>query len=244
MNGIERAYVQVEDASRPTVEARALLRVLPTRGVEVTPFTSKRMRRRQLSIKRGTLVAGHLDVVTAAFAILGVTGPALGSYPPSLAPLLGRRVWRSTLDAVLESGERVFVKPAEREKRFTGFVVGGTPGGFEAFGASRRLPVFCSEVVAFDSEHRAYVVHGEVRAVCRYAGVEADVPRGLLYDAIARLDAAGERVAGFAIDVGLTADGRWLLVECNDGFGLGRYDGVSAEDYTDLICARWRERVA
>jgi hypothetical protein len=29
------------------------------------------------------------------------------------------------------------------------------------------------------------------------------------------------------------------LIEVNDGFALGVYDGISDKDYTDMLIARW-----
>ncbi len=31
------------------------------------------------------------------------------------------------------------------------------------------------------------------------------------------------------------------LIEVNDGYALGHYEGVSGKDYTDLLIARWAE---
>ena len=31
------------------------------------------------------------------------------------------------------------------------------------------------------------------------------------------------------------------LIEVNDGFALGYYEGVSPKDYTDLLIARWAQ---
>jgi hypothetical protein len=33
------------------------------------------------------------------------------------------------------------------------------------------------------------------------------------------------------------------LVEVNDGYSLGRYEGLSGKDYTDLLVARWAQLV-
>ena len=33
------------------------------------------------------------------------------------------------------------------------------------------------------------------------------------------------------------------LVEVNDGFSLGRYEGINGKDYTDLLIARWKQLV-
>ncbi len=243
---IERAYVHVLDPRRPDVEARALLDVLSGRGIQVETFTAKRMKRRQLALSPRTLVAGDLDMMAATFKVLGIEGYRLPTYPEALIELMGRRMWQSTVDAVKlrEDGVPVFVKPRDRDKRFTGFVYEGRSDGIHFQGASGRLPVYCSDVVRFESEYRAYVVRGEVRGVCHYSGREDEPPPPtLLTTAIERLDTAGAGVDGFSVDVGRLTDGRWVIVECNEGYGLGMYPGLSAVDYVDLLCARWEELV-
>jgi len=43
------------------------------------------------------------------------------------------------------------------------------------------------------------------------------------------------------MDFGILEDGRTCLVEVNDGYSLGRYDGINGSDYTDLLIARWNQ---
>ena len=45
---------------------------------------------------------------------------------------------------------------------------------------------------------------------------------------------------GYALDFGLTDDGRTLLIEVNDGYALGCY-GLFYIDYAKLLSARWAE---
>lgn len=44
----------------------------------------------------------------------------------------------------------------------------------------------------------------------------------------------------FILDGGTTVTG---LIEVNEGFALGLYDGLSRKDYTDLLISRWRSIV-
>lgn len=46
--------------------------------------------------------------------------------------------------------------------------------------------------------------------------------------------------AGFAMDFGVTDDGRTLLIEVNDGFSIGCY-GLDAISYAKLLSARWAD---
>lgn len=48
--------------------------------------------------------------------------------------------------------------------------------------------------------------------------------------------------AGYALDFGVTRDGRTLLVEINDGYALGCY-GLQHNLYAKLLEARWAEMV-
>lgn len=239
---IERALVQVQQRGRPEIETRALIEVLGARGLHVETFSFKRLARRQLTLEPRTLVAGDLDTMRLAFKLLELTGPFLPTYPESLRMRLGRRVWESTLGEVWEhveqGGAPLFVKPRDEAKRFTGFVAASRADLRHFAGASRRLTVWCSEVLEMEAEFRAYVVDGKVASVACYAG-EGEPPLDVVDACVAELQDAPR---GYALDVATTASGS-ALVECNDGFGLGLYEGVPFEVYADLICARWEELV-
>ena len=45
---------------------------------------------------------------------------------------------------------------------------------------------------------------------------------------------------GFALDFGLTKDGRTILIEVNDGYSTGNF-GLVSVDYAKLLSARWAE---
>jgi len=243
---IRRALVQVRDPRTLSDEAKAATAVLAARGVSVTHFTLKNLRRGRLELGPESLVAGDLDAVPLALKKLGARGPFVESYPSATHPFLARKVWKSTLTDVKQwveaRGEPLFVKPGERLKRFTGFVYTSRADDYLFQGASHRAPVDCSTVVQFVREFRAYVVGGVVVGVCQYAGESGSPPEPAFVERVlGALREQQQLVAGFALDVGVLADGQPAVVECNDGFGLGLYPGLNAEVYADLLCARWEE---
>ncbi len=246
---VTTAWVQVQQPGRPTIEARAILETLTARGIPVTPFSLKQLRRRRLTLSPTTLVAGDHDAMRAAFKQLGLEGPWLETYPAGSEAFLHRSISRSTLAAARQhvdsTGERMFIKPADAHKRFTGFVYEPHAGSFQFNGASGQTEVWCSTPVEFGPEFRAYVVEGDVVGVCPYEGAATDVagPTAFARAIVDALQAAGSLVAGFSIDVGQIDDG-YALVECNDGFALGLYDGLPFEAYARLIEARWLELAA
>jgi hypothetical protein len=240
---IEKVPVHVHDRFRPGPEAQAVLRECQRRALPAETFPLKRLLRRQLALAPTTLVAGDLDAMPAVFEQMGCTRRCLPSYPDSIRPLLQRRVWESSVGEILAGGgaRGFFVKPRDREKRFTGFVYEGPHSNPGLAGASSSTRVYCSEVVDFVTEYRAYVVRGSIRAVAQYAGAPEPASISIAESALELLERAGESVAGFSIDFGRLADGRSALVECNEGFGLGLYPGVDDGAYFELLEARWLE---
>ncbi|CAE7426739.1 unnamed protein product [Symbiodinium natans] len=94
------------------------------------------------------------------------------------------------------------------------------------------------------SEYRVYVVRGEIRAVCHYKGPSEGLGAldvTVVEEAVQTLckSPEGEGLAGFGMDFAVLEEGT-CLVEVNDGFSLGKYEGISGQDYTDLLVARWQ----
>lgn len=99
------------------------------------------------------------------------------SYTESLQSHLGRRVWRSTINAVSGHPESwpVFVKPIE-EKRFGGRLV-KSGYGLIGCGTCRENPdTFCSEPVSFVAEWRCVGLRGQNLDVRRCRGPGDQLP--------------------------------------------------------------------
>lgn len=177
---ISKAFIQEQGNGRLREEEQRVVEELRCRGIPITFYTEKRIRRRQLLLDGESLVVGDMPCIVGALQQLSIPEPKPNDYPISLHEFLHRRVWRSTL-AELELGLRggrypaMFVKPATRRKRFTGCVFESEYDLSQVYGVSRQETVWCSEVVTWLSEYRIYVVHSEVRSVDYYAG-NAEVP--------------------------------------------------------------------
>lgn len=228
-------------------EERLVADVMERRDVPWTSYLLKNLQRRRVTLSRDALLVGDWDCVRAALTQLGVAPPEPDDYPASLRAFLQRRVWRSTLAAV-ESSLRdgslgaVFVKPAARHKRFTGRVVCDPYEAASLAAYGRREPVWCAEVVRWQSEHRVYVVGDDIVGIDCYDGAGA-LDMGVVHEALATLRRAGEAYAACGIDFGVLDTGNTALVERNDGVALGAYS-LAAEPYTEVVTRRWHELVA
>ncbi|RYD88657.1 MAG: DUF4343 domain-containing protein [Sphingobacteriales bacterium] len=162
------------------------------------------------------------------------------SYPESLRGYLGRNIWTSTADEIAADPTKwdVFIKPKSDLKRFTGKHIRGIADLRNIGDQGRNTPVWVSEPVRFMREWRVFVRYGRIMGIRPYKGdyrVHYDV--AVIESAIR--DFAGAP-AGYAIDFGVTDDGRTLLIEVNEGYSIGAY-GLYYTDYAKLLSARWAQ---
>ncbi len=219
-------------------------------GLPVERASTMQVERSRIRLGEGYVAAGSVPFVKHALRQLGVELPVHTPYPSCLEHLLYRQVRKlSSLRearAMVESGRRLFIKPADGWKRFTGFVAEFVDDP-RFNGQSKARAVWISEPVRFVSEWRAYVADGELMEV-RFAdhggdhAVEPDA--SLIADAISALTKEGHAPAGYVIDFGVLDTGETALIEMNDGFSFGAYEGVSPETYWKVIVRRWQELTA
>lgn len=237
--GFSRAELERGDPDLGDLEV-----VLQASGIEVDWFFQKHMLRGGIGLSSETLVMGGLSSVRATLRTMGRAMPEPEDYPTALFPYLRRRVWPSTLaearEAVERSGRPIFVKPHAVRKRFTGVVL-SDPHQRPLSQVSGRTKVWCSDVVHFQSESRAFVRSSELVEIRHYWG---DPARPLdEATVLSMIQGLGDNApAGYALDVGVLDDGSTALIEMTDGFSLDRY-GLNAAAYLAVVSARWRELV-
>lgn len=244
-----RLVVQTYGA-KPGREESLVRSVAKQRGLPILEAGIKQMERGRIALQADDLVVGSVSFTKHAMRHLGIDLPDHTPYPPALAPWLHRAVRRIPQLGIVqkglqEGGGPLFVKPADDWKRFTGFVA-EYADDYRFAGVSRRLPVWVSEPVHFVSEWRAYVANHAVRAIkfADHGGDGAVRPdEGAIAQAVAALAAAGQAPAGYVVDFGVLDTGQTALVELNDGFSFGAYDGLDAEILFEVLDARWRELV-
>jgi len=138
-------------------------------------------------------------------------------YPEWLKDFLYRKVWRED-KWILE--KRLFVKPADRYKRFTGFITTGT------YKKKKRGQLIWSEIVYFENEWRYYISNGRVLASGWYWGDEINTP-----DApdLKELNINVPKDYCGALDFGMTKYGL-TLIESQHPFACGWY-GPREQDH-------------
>ncbi len=192
------------------------------------------------------LPVGTVEFLRACAARLGVTLPEIGAYPDLLRPYLRRAHRLGVLGEARGLTVPTFIRPAFAVKAFTGFVFHPSdPEDAQRIrGIPHGLPVWLCEPVTWRCEWRYYVVRGEIVGAGRYdpdGADEAPEPDRTIVETWARAYGS-QSPAGYALDAGVLETGETALVEVNDGWALGYYQGTcSPSDYLRLLQARWEE---
>lgn len=204
-------------------------------GFEIIPFSEYSELE---TSEKNDVVVGYVNTVRQRLYDFGITSPEM-DYPRELTKYLGRKVWQTTMLDVSNDPNcwPVFVKPIE-DKQFTGIVVQSTKDLIGCGIEGVNQDVYCSKIVDFAAEWRCFVRYGEILSVRPYKGDwRCHFDPSVIENAVNEFVTAP---AGYAIDFGLTKDGRTLLIEVNDGYALGCY-GLFHIDYAKLLSARWAE---
>ncbi len=193
-------------------------------------------------LTKGTLVHGGVQTVQWAFAKLGVPKPQVPTAPPELKPWYGRKMWTTSIKWFRRGVQPPqFIKPLHEQKLFTGYVThGDTRDLVELATYDDDVELLCSEPVNFVSEHRLFI-HRDTIIGCRhYLG---DLTKYPDFDvALACVEAFKSAPCAYSLDLGVTEDGRTLVVEVNDAYALGAY-GLSSMQYAFMVVDRWGEIV-
>lgn len=148
-------------------------------------------------------------------------------YPEWLNKYLYRNVWKSD-EWIL--GRKLFVKPADKYKRFTGFKTFGT------YSKKKKPPYWYSDIVQFTNEWRYYISDGKILSGLWYRGDDFNTPDAPELDIDIPKGWCG------TLDFGILSDGNLALVEAHHPFACGWY-GVGLENielYIKWLDAGWK----
>lgn len=213
-------------------------------GIEVVPFRSIEEIEGFDDLGERAIVVGNIGDVWAALKKMGVPRPTELDYPAHLDWMLGRTIKTMTIEEVRRGTERVFVKPV-LQKLFTGLVWDPDDPRSRLVLAPYKYetPVLVSEIVDFVSEWRCFIKYNTLVGVKHYKGDVFQPPSASQLEVAMTLGKAfGKMPDAYALDLGVTAEGKTLLVEANEGYALGCY-GLASIVYARFLEARWEQFV-
>jgi transposase-like protein len=123
-------------------------------------------------------------------------------YPDWCKSLLFRNVWKENKWLL----RKVFIKPADIHKRFTGFITTGT------YKKKKKPPFWCSDIVKFTDEYRYYISNGKVVFSAWYWN-EENIEGIITTPPELKIDIPNGWCG--TIDMGYLSTGEFALIECH-----------------------------
>jgi ATP-grasp domain, R2K clade family 3 len=198
-----------------------------------------------MSCNRSTPVFAGVVVFDEILAKLGVDYKKIDTYPEILYPYLNRFVDKTTIgeyrafwDKEEDNRPLMFMKPV-KQKQFNGKVMKSILDWIGLTGLPDNTEVYISEPVNFVTEYRIYIRDGRLLLGRNYRGDwTKTIDVEIVKKAIKTFEP--ESPCAYALDFGLTDDGKTSLIEFNDATSLGNY-GLNAISFADMIASRWSE---
>jgi hypothetical protein len=195
-----------------------------------------------INCNRGTPVFAGVTVFDKVLDKLGVIYNKIDTYPTQLYPFMNRTIEKSTIGQVKEVWqtwtEKKFMKPIH-QKKFNGLQIKSILDWISLGKVEDSIEVYLTGIVNFESEFRIYIQDGEILEGKHYGGNWTKVPdEGVIKEAIKEFGKFSP--CAYALDFGVTDDGKTTLVEFNDATSLGNY-GIYHIWYSEMLSARWFE---
>lgn len=190
-----------------------------------------------LDIEKDVII-GSVEASSHFFKACGIEVPKYLGYPTELYGFLGRDIIQTKLALTKRPS---FIKPANDVKLFTGTVIDSEQSYkflIDYSNATETTEVLESEIVNFVSEYRCFIHQDTLEGIQYYMGdfkVYPDI--SVIEDMIGAYSSSN---CAYTLDVGVTEDGRTLLVEVNDMWAIGSY-GFNARTYALMCVRRMRE---
>ena len=198
----------------------------------------------EVPISKEIILVAFIEDTTVYLKKLGINPPLSINIPVECYEQAGRQIGYSIMAEVryaINSRDQnypIFIKCAGEHKKFLPTILKKNFDIELLSDVNDSEPVMLSEVVEFVSEYRGYVLNKQLRGIKHYLGDIRIFPDPSIFDKIIKNFV--DQPVGYSIDVGVTDDGKTLLIECNDGWSLGNY-GLDDKTYSTLLSQRWHE---
>ena len=196
---------------------------------------------------KNDILIGTVESTVVFFNSLNVKIPEPIGFYNWMSPYLQRNVSKTTLGEAIKIQNDIFIKPSDKVKLFTGYVIPKTMSEDKRnlfFGnIDHQTPVFISDALQpFTSEFRCFFEEGILVGCKPYTDNFKQYPTSKEFKIIEK---AGKQLynetdyKAFTMDWGYS-NKQFVLIESNDMWAIGSY-GLNENIYTDLIVKRFKQ---
>ena len=246
------AYIQQANGDWLTENCYVAAKGFAALGFDIVRFELTNVP--NMRVQKDDVVYGGINTTLALLDRMGFPRPELINAHRELPEFLGREVRETTVGALRQNEAGMypmFIKPLEDNKLFDGAVVHSPIAVLLKLKQyADDVEIFASDFVTFAGEYRCFVNEGQLVGIQHYKGgyldyIDTDV-------VLAAIQAYRTPPASYSLDFGITEKqlavekgdmpkpGKTLLIEINDGFGLGAY-GLNGLTLAKMMLSRWRQ---
>lgn len=213
-------------------------------GFEIYPFDSDDLENTLLCYPldiSNDVIIGSVEATTAFFEGCGIVTPDYLGYPEQLKKFLGRKINEVEFGELKNYELPYFIKPSKGVKKFTGCLI-------ERESSLKYLreiddvldtdKVLMSEPLNFVSEYRCFVHEEKLMGIHYYSGDFKVFPDINVIEEMVKVYTDAN--CAYTLDIGVTDEGKTILVEINDMWAIGSY-GFDSRTYAIMCVRRMRE---
>lgn len=240
-------YVQRRENAPLGHEEKLIWHYATMEQLKIRSFSPEQMANGEIPVGEASLVVGSVQSIQAALKQLNLAAPEPNYYPECLTPWLYRNIQAADANAVrwmIDQGSSLFVK-SQAWKQMTGMVCSSTSHHPELSMMPGDAMCWISEPVEWVSEYRVYVHQNEIVAIACYEGDEHfTLDENVLVGATRALQSNNWHDT-YAMDWGVmkkpSGELVTALVEMNDAWAIGAYDGIDYRQYYSFLNRRWQQ---
>lgn len=199
-------------------------------------------------VDKNNIPIGTVEFTKKYFMQIGIDIPIFTPYPDTIPNNYYQRIIEiKTLETIFSDCIDCFIKPNEL-KQFNGFCFRGLDFEYDnhdkeqidvILNLNPNTKVYCSDIIDIDYEFRCYINNKEIIAICQYDSnddyIILDTQQQTIKDILTYIP-----YNNFTLDIGIIND-NIIIIELNDAWAIGLYNGISNLDYLKLLDSRWQE---
>ena len=104
----------------------------------------------------------------------------------------------------------------------------------------KNTHIYISKIIDIKHEFRCYITNSNIISICQYDdGLDYNLNENellIIKDIINHIE-----YKTYALDIAILSTGELVVIELNDAWAIGKYNGISNIDYFDFLKTRWCE---
>lgn len=204
-------------------------------------------------IDKTFIPVGSVEFTKEFFKLINIDVPTFNQYPVLSKDFYKRKIELCTVSDLLSYQHLDCFIKSYQLKQFNGFIYKGVKyQGYDNHDKEQidillNLPndtlLIKSNIIDIKYEFRCYVVNKKMISWCQYDDSEDYF---FVYHNRDLLQSIVDEISynTYALDFCILIDNSIAIIELNDAWAIGKYQGITKEMYFDFIKTRWKEIIS